>query len=103
MKFKVGDRIRFISDKGAVPKGACGTIRKIEIDEGYQVAYDVRLDNKVGKGYCYYAAEKNLESVLEDINEPEEKGKMKWCNAVPLRKSCTFTEYLKIKNYIGED
>lgn len=76
MKFKIGDRIRYISDKGAIPKGACGTIRKIEIDDGYQVAYVVRLDNKVGKGYCYYAAEKNLEAVLEAINEPEEKGKM---------------------------
>lgn len=76
MKFKVGDQVRYISDKGAIPKGACGTIRKIEIDGGYQVAYVVKLDHKVGKGYCYYAAEKNLESVLEDIKEPEEKGKM---------------------------
>lgn len=76
MKFKVGDRVRYISDKGAIPKGACGTIRKIEIDGGYQVAYVVRLDNKVGTGYCYYAAEKNLEAVLEAVNEPEEKGKM---------------------------
>lgn len=76
MKFKIGDRVRYISDKGAIPKGACGTIQKIEIDDGYQVAYFVRLDNKVGKGYCYYAAEKNLESVLEAINKPEEKEKM---------------------------
>lgn len=76
MKFEIGDKVRYISDKGAIPKGACGTIRKIERGGGYQVAYVVRLDNKVGKGYCYYAAEKNLESVLEAINEPEEKGKM---------------------------
>lgn len=76
MKFKVGDRIRYISDKGAIPKGACGTIRKIEKDDVYHVPYVVRLDNKVGKGYWYYAVEKNLESVLEAINKPEEKEKM---------------------------
>lgn len=76
MKFKVGDRVRYISDKGAVPKGACGTIRKIERAGGYQVAYVVRQDNKVRKRYCYYAAERNLEAALEDINETEEKGKM---------------------------
>lgn len=68
MKFKVGDRARYISDKGA-----CGTIRKIEKDDVYHVPYVVRLDNKAGKGYCYYAAEKDLEAVLESINEPEEK------------------------------
>lgn len=76
MKFKVGDRVRYISDKGAVPKGACGTIQKIEKDDVYHVPYVVRLDNKVRKGYCYYAAEKNLKAALEDINETEEKGKM---------------------------
>lgn len=76
MRFKVGDRVRYISDKGAVPKGACGTIRKIEKDDVYHVPYVVRLDNKVRKGYCYYAAERNLEAALEDINETEEKGKM---------------------------
>lgn len=76
MKFKVGDRVRYISDKGAMPKGACGTIRKIERGGGYQVAYVVRLDNKAVKGYCYYAAEKNLEAVLETINELEEKEKI---------------------------
>lgn len=76
MKFKVGDRVRYISDKGAMPKGAYGTIRKIERAGGYQVAYVVRLDNKAVKGYCYYAAEKNLEAVLETINELEEKEKM---------------------------
>lgn len=75
MKFKVGDRVRYISDKGAVPKGACGTIQKIEKDDVYHVPYVVRLDNKVGKGYCYYAAEKELEAAHESINEPEEK---KW-------------------------
>lgn len=76
MRFKVGDRVRYISDKGAMPKGAYGTIRKIERAGGYQVAYVVRQDNKVRKGYCYYAAERNLEAALEDINETEEKGKM---------------------------
>lgn len=73
MKFKVGDRVRYISDKGAVPKGACGTIQKIEKDDVYHVPYVVRLDNKVRKGYCYYAAERNLEAAHESINEPEEK------------------------------
>lgn len=76
MKFKVGDRVRYISDKGAVPKGACGTIRKIEKDDVYHAPYVVRLDNKAGRGYCYYAAEKNLEAVLETVNESKEKGKM---------------------------
>ena len=27
----------------------------------------------------------------------------RWCNAVPLRKSCTFAEYLKTKRYTGEE
>lgn len=76
MRFKIGDKVRYISDQGAMPKGAYGTIRKIERAGGYQVAYVVRQDNKVRKGYCYYAAEKNLEAALEDINETEEKGKM---------------------------
>lgn len=49
MRFKVGDRVRYISDQGMVPKGACGTIRKIEKDDVYHVPYVVRLDNKVGK------------------------------------------------------
>lgn len=73
MKFEIGDKVRYISDKGAVPKGACGTIQKIEKDDVYHVPYVVRLDNKVGKGYCYYAAEKELEAAHESINEPEEK------------------------------
>ena len=27
----------------------------------------------------------------------------RWCNVPSLRKSCTFAEYLKTKNYMGEE
>lgn len=74
MKFKVGDRIRFIGRHKYIPSEAYGEYGTIHLVDKYDTAvpYHVKLDKKIN-GECYYWA---TEEHLEAINDPEEKGKL---------------------------
>lgn len=57
-----------------------------------------RIETLISLGYSPYVMIYNKPSAPKITRHLQ-----RWCNAVPLRKSCTFAEYLKTKRYTGEE
>lgn len=57
-----------------------------------------RVDTLISLGYDPYVM------VYDKPSAPKATRHLqRWCNAVPIRKSCSFAEYLKTKNYMEDD
>lgn len=57
-----------------------------------------RIETLISLGYSPYVM------IYDKPSAPKiTRHLQRWCNAPPLRKSCTFAEYLKTKRYTGEE